>query len=532
MALDPVVNFFQSEIATLPVASGGTVIVLSSGDGAKLPNPAVDGAFNLTIYEDGNPFSSPEIVRVTGRSSDTLTVTRAQEGTTATTKIAGTTWKVVMFPTAKTIQDIDSKKVEKTGDTMTGTLTATKLIPSGNVTAGNGMYLPAANTVAVSTNGVERYRVTSTGDVGIGITNPTAKFTVSGNTDLGAQVNGTNLTRISGLGINLGGTLFGTYGSLILHSNANFTGSARRFMLTNALDGTKFAIIRSTNATTDPSIGSSGVVSSGTADFVINESGNVGIGTTAPLDKVHYSGSSVVALRVTATDAGVDAKNWAWQSGSAVGDGVYRLRALNDANTNGINAIRFARTGISSVITSFDAGNVGIGTTAPATKLDVVGSIRASVGILFGTDTSSANTLDDYEEGDWTPVYQTTGGDISVTGYGYDSRRYVKIGNFVHVYARFFTTGISSVGTGTVRIGGLPFTVNNLQSIEVPVNIGASFRFVASPISARTQNNTTQITLLKTAYTNAGDPVLLAAADLDTGTPKNIINIYAFYKVA
>jgi hypothetical protein len=156
MALDPVVNFFQSEIATLPVASGGTVIVLSSGDGAKLPNPAVDGAFNLTIYEDGNPFSSPEIVRVTGRSSDTLTVTRAQEGTTATTKIAGTTWKVVMFPTAKTIQDIDSKKVEKTGDTMTGTLTATKLIPSGNVTAGNGMYLPAANTVAVSTNGVER----------------------------------------------------------------------------------------------------------------------------------------------------------------------------------------------------------------------------------------------------------------------------------------------------------------------------------------------------------------------------------------
>jgi hypothetical protein len=112
MALDPVVNFFESEIATLPVASGGTSIVISSGDGAKLPDPAVDGAYNLTIYEEGNPFSLPEIVRVTTRSSDTLTVTRAQEGTTATTKTAGTTWKVVMFPTAKTIQDIDTAKLD------------------------------------------------------------------------------------------------------------------------------------------------------------------------------------------------------------------------------------------------------------------------------------------------------------------------------------------------------------------------------------------------------------------------------------
>jgi hypothetical protein len=122
MALDPVVNFFQSEIATLPVSDAGVTIVVSSGDGAKLPNPAVDGAFNLTIYKDGDPFASPEIVRVTARSTDTLTVTRAQEGSIATTKTAGSTWKVVMFPTAKTIQDIDSLKVNKAGDTMTGTL--------------------------------------------------------------------------------------------------------------------------------------------------------------------------------------------------------------------------------------------------------------------------------------------------------------------------------------------------------------------------------------------------------------------------
>jgi hypothetical protein len=169
MALDPVVNFFRSTIATLPLNSGTTTMVLASGDGNKLPNPSVDGAFNLVVYDPSDPFVAPEIVRCTARTSDTLTILRGQEGTSDATKAAGIAWTVELVPTAKTIQDIDSKKVEKTGDTMTGTLTATKLIPSGNVTAGNGMYLPAANTVAFSTNGAERMRLASTGGLGIGI---------------------------------------------------------------------------------------------------------------------------------------------------------------------------------------------------------------------------------------------------------------------------------------------------------------------------------------------------------------------------
>jgi hypothetical protein len=253
MALDPVVNFFQSEIATLPVASGGTVIVLSSGDGAKLPNPAVDGAFNLTIYEDGNPFSSPEIVRVTGRSSDTLTVTRAQEGTTATTKIAGTTWKVVMFPTAKTIQDIDSKKVEKTGDTMTGTLTATKLIPSGNVTAGNGMYLPAANTVAVSTNGVERLRILSSGEVGIGGV-PVYPLSV-------IRTSGSSVIQIQGENNAESTLLFGDADSLAIG----------RIVYSHVNDSFRFW-------------------TNGVERYRVDSSGNVGIGTTAPSERLHING--------------------------------------------------------------------------------------------------------------------------------------------------------------------------------------------------------------------------------------------------
>jgi len=45
----------------------------------------------------------------------------------------------------------------------TGTASATKFIPTGGSATGNGMYLPAANTLAWSVNGIEGYRLTTSG---------------------------------------------------------------------------------------------------------------------------------------------------------------------------------------------------------------------------------------------------------------------------------------------------------------------------------------------------------------------------------
>ena len=117
--MDPIVNFFQSNIATLPVAIGATSITLQSGAGAKLPNPANDGAFNLVITADGE---DPEIVRVTARSGDVITVTRAQEGTVASEKTTGKSWIVLMAPTKKTFDDL----MPKSGGEFTGGVSGLK----------------------------------------------------------------------------------------------------------------------------------------------------------------------------------------------------------------------------------------------------------------------------------------------------------------------------------------------------------------------------------------------------------------------
>lgn len=85
MALDITKNFAKVTVS-IGYAAGAVSIALQAGDGAKLPDPAVDGEYNLvwwqqTDYWDPSEDPLVEIVRVTARSGDTLTVTRAQEGT-------------------------------------------------------------------------------------------------------------------------------------------------------------------------------------------------------------------------------------------------------------------------------------------------------------------------------------------------------------------------------------------------------------------------------------------------------------------
>lgn len=75
---------------------------------------------------------------------------------------------------------------------------------------------------------------------------------------------------------------------------------------------------------------------------------------------------------------------------------------------------------------------------------------------------SDANTLDDYEEGTFTPVLTfATPGNLSVT-YSRQVGRYVKVGSKVTVIISLVTSAYTqTTASGNLNITGLPFTSAN-----------------------------------------------------------------------
>lgn len=105
-----------------------TAITLTAGHGARYPSPAGGDWFMATIVDVSNNI---EIVKVTGRAADTLTVVRAQEGTAGRPLGAGE--KVDLRVTAGALASIRDK-VMQTADHADASITTAKL-GDGAVTA-------------------------------------------------------------------------------------------------------------------------------------------------------------------------------------------------------------------------------------------------------------------------------------------------------------------------------------------------------------------------------------------------------------
>lgn len=108
---------------------------------------------------------------------------------------------------------------------------------------------------------------------------------------------------------------------------------------------------------------------------------------------------------------------------------------------SGSEAARFTTSGTFQCVNSISVGNAtpttsGAGITFPATQ----------------SASTDANTLDDYEEGTWTPTDASGAGLTFNTVYA----RYTKIGNTVVI--RFFLFFPSTANGNAIKIGGMPFT--------------------------------------------------------------------------
>ena len=122
-----------------------------------------------------------------------------------------------------------------------------------------------------------------------------------------------------------------------------------------------------------------------------------------------------------------------------------------------------ATDAVTATITLPNATDTLVGKTTPSftTTIGVGNAIPSAsgAGITFPATQSAstdANTLDDYEEGTWTPTFTSYSGSITAgTCYG----TYTKVGRLVTIS---FSCTVSNPGTGSVLllVGNVPFTPN------------------------------------------------------------------------
>lgn len=170
----------------------------------------------------------------------------------------------------------------------------------------------------------------------------------------------------------------------------------------------------------------------GTTALRVNASQAIGVGS---------SPSFGTAGQFLTSQGNAASPTWTSGGGGSPGGSNTQFQYNNSGAFAGAANMTYSANG--PIVTS-----LGVGSTAPS---------ASGAGIAFpATQVTStdANTLDDYEEGTWTPVLIGTTTTGTAT-YTVQIGKYTKIGRAVSITAEVTYTG--GTGTGRMRVTGLPF---------------------------------------------------------------------------
>ena len=157
------VKFANNAHSTLAssITTSATSITVASGQGARFPSLSSGEHFYATLIDTSNNL---EIVKVTARSTDVLTATRAQESTSARAFASGD--RIELRVTAQGLVDATSLDAVVADDS----ITAAKINVSGNGTAGNALLSDGDGSFSFGVAGgilqVKQFTKTSSVDVG------------------------------------------------------------------------------------------------------------------------------------------------------------------------------------------------------------------------------------------------------------------------------------------------------------------------------------------------------------------------------
>jgi hypothetical protein len=371
-------------------------------------------------------------VIVAGNTSGSITLQAPDVAGTTVLTLPTTTGTLVVNSGAQTIEFAD------------GSASAPSITNSGNTNT--GIFFPAADTIAFAEGGVEVMRIDSAGNVGIGVT-PSA-------------------WRSTQPTIQVGTASFGAYNNILANFAQNmYADSSNVERYITSTWATQYYQYLGAHAWRTAPIGTAGNAITFTQAMTLDASGNLGIGTASPAVRLEPSSTTAAVYTrnswiASNTDNGeverggfeISTRNI---SGSTRTFGVYGYTTDLSTTFRGGLTFKTVNGTVSESMRITPLGEVLVGTTSAVSG---GANLQVSDGITFpatAVASANANTLDDYEEGSFTPVLAGT--TLAGTGvYTTQTGTYTKIGRLV--YAKIALTWTAHTGTGNMNITGLPFT--------------------------------------------------------------------------
>ncbi len=166
----------------------------------------------------------------------------------------------------------------------------------------------------------------------------------------------------------------------------------------------------------------------GASDLIINQAGNIGLGTSSPQEKLHVSGNVLLNATnpiLTLQNAGVD-KGYMQLSGDDVRLGTF--------STNDLGRLIFRVNGFNT-LTVTPQSNVGIGTETPSGKLHVAGRTYLNNGSSEALAVDGTNPyLQFYSSGTARFFMQQSGAHLTLAAVtGNNTGRLILNGNQVTI---------------------------------------------------------------------------------------------------